>query len=110
MMGLTMEEKKSITKEIAERYKNADKNEKKEILDQYAIITGFHRKYAISKINACIKRKTYVFNNKTLTSCKVEIPKRKKRIYKPKYDKSFQTSLIAIWSYSHCAGKGWFHS
>ena len=27
---------------------------------------------------------------------KREVPKRKKRIYKPKYDKSFQTSLIAI--------------
>ena len=78
MMGLTMEEKKSITKEIAERYKNADKDEKKEILDQYAIITGFHRKYAISKINACIKRKTYVFNNKTLTSCKERSTKKEK--------------------------------
>ena len=32
--------KKSVTKEIAERYKNADKDEKKEILDQYVLITG----------------------------------------------------------------------
>ena len=94
MMGLTMEEKKSITKEIAERYKNADKDEKKEILDQYAIITGFHRKYAISKINACIKRKTYVFNNKTLTSCKVEVPKRKKRMYKKKNLISLTIKLV----------------
>ena len=78
MMGLTMEEKKSITKEIAERYKNADKDEKKEILDQYVLITGFHRKYAISKINACIKRKTYVFNNKILTSCKERSTKEEK--------------------------------
>ena len=94
-----MKERDSVTKEIANRYKNARKKEKKTILNEYISLTGFNRKYAISKINACIKRKTYVFNNKTLTSCKVEVPKRKKRIYKPKYDKSFQTSLIAIWSY-----------
>ena len=58
MMGLTMEEKNLLQKRLQKGMKNADKDEKKEILDQYAIITGFHRKYAISKINACIKRKT----------------------------------------------------
>ena len=98
-MGLSMKERDSVTKEIANRYKNARKKEKKTILNEYISLTGFNRKYAITKINACIKRKTYVFNNTTLTSCKVEVPKRKNRIYKPKYDKSFQTSLIAIWSY-----------
>ena len=32
-----------------------------------------------------------------------EVPKKKKRKYIPKYDKTFQASLIAIWAFSHCA-------
>ena len=98
-MGLSMKERDSVTKEIANRYKNARKKEKKTILNEYISLTGFNRKYAITKINSCIKRKTYVFNNKTMNSCKVEVPKRKKREYIPKYDKTFQISLIAIWSF-----------
>ena len=98
-MGLNMKERDSVTKEIANRYKNATKNEKKAILNEYISLTGFNRKYAISKINSCIKRKTYTFNNKTMISCKVEVPKRKKRKYISKYDKTFQGSLIAIWTF-----------
>ena len=98
-MGLTMKERNSVTKEIVERYKKASKDEKKKILDEYISLTGFHRKYAISKLNSCIKRKTYVFNNRTMNSCKVEIPKSKKRVYTPKYDETLTTTLIAIWAY-----------
>lgn len=98
-MGLSMKERNSVTKEIAVRYKNATKNEKKAILNEYISLTGFNRKYAISKINSCIKRKTYTFNNKTMISCEVEVPKRKKRKYISKYDKTFQGSLIAIWTF-----------
>ena len=57
-MGLSMKERNSVTKEIANRYKNATKNEKKLFLNEYISLTGFNRKYAISKINSCIKRKT----------------------------------------------------
>ena len=90
--------------------KNATKNEKKIILNEYISLTGFNRKYAITKINSCIKRKTYIFNNKIMNSCKVEVPKRKKRKYIPKKNKTFQASLIAIWGFSHCADKDWYHS
>ena len=75
------------------------KMKRKLFLNEYISLTGFNRKYAITKINSCIKRKTYVFNNKTMISCKVEVPKRKKRKYIPKYDQTFQISLIAIWSF-----------
>ena len=33
----------------------------KKILDEYIHLTGFNRKYAITKINSCIKRKTQSF-------------------------------------------------
>ena len=77
-MGLNMKERDSVTKEIANRYKNARKKEKKTILNEYISLTGFNRKYAITKINSCIKRKTYVFNNKILTSCKERSTKEEK--------------------------------
>ena len=88
-----------LQKKKANRYKNARKKEKETILNEYISLTGFNRKYAITKINSCIKKKTYTFNNKTMNSCKVEAPKKKKRKYIPKYDKTFQASLIAIWSF-----------
>ena len=47
-MGLSMKERDSVTKEIANRYKNARKKEKKTILNEYISLTGFNRKYAIS--------------------------------------------------------------
>lgn len=59
-MGLSMKERNSVTKEIANRYKNATKNEKKLFLNEYISLTGFNRKYAISKINSCIKKKNLI--------------------------------------------------
>lgn len=55
-----------------------EKRKRKLFLNEYISLTGFNRKYAITKINACIKRKTYVFNNKTLTSCKERSAKEEK--------------------------------
>lgn len=43
-MGLTMKERNSVTKEIADRYRKSGKKEKKSILDEYIRLTGFHRK------------------------------------------------------------------
>jgi len=72
-----MKERNSVTKEVTERYKNASKNEKIKILNEYIAITGFHRKYAINKINSYIKKRNYSFNNKKMTSIKVIEPKKR---------------------------------
>ena len=96
-MGLTMKERNSVTKETAERYKNASKKEKEIILNEYVNLTGFARKYAISKLNSCIKRREYTYNNNVIKTAKVELPKRKKRIYVPKYGDDVMNSLNKIW-------------
>ena len=99
-MGLNIDENVILLqKKLLQDTKRKSKDEKKKILNKYISLTGFNRKYAITKINSCIKRKTYTFNNKTMNSCKVEVLKRKKRKYIPKYDKTFQVSLIAIWTF-----------
>lgn len=45
-MGLTMHERKAVTKEGAKRYRKASKYEKGIILSEFTSLTGYHRTYA----------------------------------------------------------------
>ena len=77
-MGLNIDERVILLqKKLQIGIKMLEKRKRKLFLNDYINLTGFNRKYAISKINSCIKMKTYAFNNKTMNSCKVEVLKRK---------------------------------
>ncbi len=45
-MGLTMKERKAVTKVLAKQYRQAQKKEKGRILEQYVKVTGYNRHYA----------------------------------------------------------------
>lgn len=92
-----MKEPNSVTREIAERYHHSDRKSKKAIFNEYIQLAGFHRKYAIAKLNSCIKRREHNFNNTTIRTTKVESPQKKKRIYIPKYTADVINSLARIW-------------
>lgn len=44
---ISLETRRELTTAIAERYRTADRSSKKAILDEFAKVTGYHRKHAI---------------------------------------------------------------
>ena len=47
---MKMHIKHEVSKEVLPRYLKANKDEKKKILDEFCLTTGYHRKSAIRKL------------------------------------------------------------
>ena len=96
-MGLTMSEKKAITKEVARRYRKARKKEKGGILDEFVATTGYNRSYAswvLSNWGREISRRLKNWDKIVL----VKDPKlKKKRIRLRIYDGAVLPPLKKVW-------------
>ena len=55
MMGLTLAERKAVTKTIATRYARADKAGKGRILDELCATNGWHRNHARKALKAALR-------------------------------------------------------
>ena len=54
-MGLTMGQRKAVTKAVATRYKRASMADKSKILDELCATTGWHRNHARKALAAALK-------------------------------------------------------
>ena len=65
---------------VAARYRAAGREEKKEILDEFVKVTGFHRKHAIRALKKSLKQEN-------------REPRQRSRIY----DEAVREALTIIW-------------
>ncbi len=96
-MGLRMDEKKALTNEVAVRYRQATKETKKVILDEFCQTTGYHRKYAIGLLNSWGKKRTVLVDgvpvNLIIGSPRTPRPRGRGRVY----DQKTLAALQQIW-------------
>lgn len=97
-MGLTMKEKKALTKTLAQRYRKSNKESKTRILDEFIQTTGYNRKYAIHLLaNYGLKQIRYI-DGKAVKIIIGQQP-RKKRKGHPLYSPEVNKAVIEIWKF-----------
>jgi hypothetical protein len=95
-MGLTMQQRRALTREVALRYHAADKAGKKRIPDEFTASTGYHRKYTITLLTREGKKRFLRIGDKTI---KAEIHHNSppRREYPKTYDEAVRKALIRLW-------------
>lgn len=96
-----MNERKKITKIIAERYKKADKKSKGKILDEFTGLTNYHRTYA-SYLLCSHKSKRVRSNKNTAIVFESDITKKMKRKKDRYYDDNVFKALKKVWIICNC--------
>ncbi len=92
-MGLTMRQKKAVTRETTARYQKASKKEKQGILDEFVKLTGYHRKYAIRVFGTKpVKQVTICQNGETV----LIKPEKKKRVSNRRGRRKYNEEVISV--------------
>ncbi|MEX3894406.1 transposase family protein [Paraburkholderia sp. BR10954] len=74
-----MTTRRELTEAVGERYRRSDRNDKREILDEFVQVTGYHRKHAIRVL------------------CREPAASRKKPGPQRRYDDEVRAALITLW-------------
>ena len=98
-MGLTMQEKKALAREVSKRYQKAKKKEKTRILDEFVKTTGYNRKYALHQLANWGKTTTVRMDGETVKLKAGTRRRRKGGGRKPVYAGDFAIALRKIWAY-----------
>ena len=101
-MGLTMSEKKALTRQMAARYRRSTKKKKGKILDEFIAGTKYKRKYAGWILRNWGKRRIVRIDGE-LVELVVGRPRKKRR--KPReriYDEEVFEALKKVWAIFDC--------
>ncbi|CAB3680723.1 integrase catalytic domain-containing protein [Trinickia soli] len=82
LVGATYDEvttRRELTEAVGERYRRSDRDEKRQILDEFIELTGYHRKHAIRVL------------------CREPQPSGKKPGPQRRYDDEVRAALITLW-------------
>jgi hypothetical protein len=99
-MGLTMGERRSVTRETAGRYRLADKKGKQRILDEFTQTTGYHRKYAIGLLSHWGKRQLRWIDGVPVKVVVGKPRKGKKRPGRRIYGEAVRKAVKQLWKFS----------
>lgn len=98
-MGLTMHEKKAVTREVVKRYQKASKKQKGLMLTEFIALTGYHRTYASWLLRNMGRKITLKVKGKRVTTVLGEA--RKSRRHKArKYGDRISNILRSLWELS----------
>jgi len=98
-MGLTMTEKKAVTREYKPRYQKASKKEKKTLLDEFTNLTGYHRKSAVRLLCAKPVKQVTVYIGGKPVKVKPEKKRPSNRKGKRIYTDEVIDALRLVWTF-----------
>lgn len=98
-MGLTMHEKKAVTREVAKRYQKVLKKQKGVILSEFTNLTGYHRTYASWLLRNQEKKIFLKVNGKDVIAVLGEKGKTQRQRAR-EYDEKVLRVLRSIWEIS----------
>jgi hypothetical protein len=98
-MGLNMKEKKAVTREYQPRYLKASKKEKKELLDEFTRLTGYHRKSAVRLLGARLVKQVMVYGDGKAVKIKPEKKRPANRKGKRVYTDEVIGALRLVWTF-----------
>ena len=91
-MGLNMKEKQAVTREYRPRYQKASKKEKKTLLDEFILLTGYHRKSAVRLLGAKPVKQVMIY----IDGKPVKIKPQKKRPSNRKGKRIYSDEVINV--------------
>lgn len=100
--GLTMQERKSVTREIQKRYKRGSKKEKGIILDEFVKLTGYNRCYASYLLRMWGKEIVIRTRGRKVVRIVGDVRKKANRKKNRLYDEEVFLALKDVWYICDC--------
>ena len=98
-MGLNVKEKQAVTREYKPRYQKAKKKEKKALLDEFTMLTGYHRKSAVRLLSAKTVKQVMLYIDGKPVKIKPEKKRPSNRKGKRIYTDEVINCLRLVWTF-----------